>query len=503
MTAPALLIPRPEIDVLDKNGKMDRNWYKYLALIGKSVGPSTTSNDDIQLRDILGAIPEVPTQQQIGQQLYPQTDGERAAGVGPANYAYAATPILDPNRYGGYGANTITGDWFTDWQLSIGIPVGSVNGAVGTILTNASQDKTVSPLGLICATHTIGLTSAGQNAVAGEDYAINDNALYANSVWGRYIEAHRFNNVVNTATGLELDVTQRGAQVGINPYIQNFGATVPLQLASGAQEGVLATASFATNVMTITLVNLPADNGLIQAGWRVKGAGVDTTISSFGTGVGAEGTYNLSSSVGTITSRIVAVSPMFDNTAAINIQANPNSFTAGICFGYNSITGSDGVNGTVAAAIQMARLQGIFWFSASTIGTAQFYCDATATIGSPQIQLGQAAVNFSEVSSGGRNFQIGMVTNSVNYTFAEGGIAGSNAATLGALGGDTDVDLGIFCAGAGVMKFVNASHFVANGAVAMSLGSTGPTGANATPSKWLVIKDGFGSKFAVAAYSIP
>jgi hypothetical protein len=71
------------------------------------------------------------------------------------------------------------------------------------------------------------------------------------------------------------------------------------------------------------------------------------------------------------------------------------------------------------------------------------------------------------------------------------------------VGGDTNVDLGIFCAGTGTLKFVNASHFTANGAVAMSLGSTGPTGASGTPSKWLVIKDSTGAKFAVAAYSIP
>jgi hypothetical protein len=48
MTRPALIIPRLEIGVLDKNGKMDRNWYKFFALVAKSIGPSLTNSDDLQ-----------------------------------------------------------------------------------------------------------------------------------------------------------------------------------------------------------------------------------------------------------------------------------------------------------------------------------------------------------------------------------------------------------------------------------------------------------------------
>jgi hypothetical protein len=96
MTVP-LVIPRYEIDVIDKNGKMDRNWYKYLALLGKSAGASPTFSDDIQIRDILGALTPPPTQQQLGQTFYPQTDAERTAGVGPVNYAYPPGNVL---RYG-------------------------------------------------------------------------------------------------------------------------------------------------------------------------------------------------------------------------------------------------------------------------------------------------------------------------------------------------------------------------------------------------------------------
>jgi hypothetical protein len=310
-------------------------------------------------------------------------------------------------------------------------------------------------------------------------------------LWGRYIEAHRFNNIVNTAIGIEADVTQRGGLVGINPYIQHFGATVSLQLASGAQQGMFATATFATNVMTITLINLPADNGLIQVGWRVKGVGVDTTISSFGTGTGGTGTYNLSTSPGTLTSRLVAVSPMFDNTAAINIQANPNAFTTGINFGCNSITGTDGINGVPSPAIQFGRLQGMFWFASATVGTASIYSDAFASIGSPSIQLGQTAVNFREASSEGNNFQVALTPKAVNFPFVQGATTG-NAAVIGALGGDTNVDLGIFCAGTGLVKFEGGSMMSANGSVATVLGSVGPAGAHTAVQEWLTIKNGAG-----------
>jgi len=55
MTAPSIVIPRLEIDVIDKNGKMDRNWYKFLALMAKSIGPSLTNSNDLQSYENLDA----------------------------------------------------------------------------------------------------------------------------------------------------------------------------------------------------------------------------------------------------------------------------------------------------------------------------------------------------------------------------------------------------------------------------------------------------------------
>jgi hypothetical protein len=43
-----LLAPRYELSLIDKNGRMSREWYQFFVLLAKSIGPSTTSTDDLQ-----------------------------------------------------------------------------------------------------------------------------------------------------------------------------------------------------------------------------------------------------------------------------------------------------------------------------------------------------------------------------------------------------------------------------------------------------------------------
>lgn len=52
----------------------------------------------------------------------------------------------------------------------------------------------------------------------------------------------------------------------------------------------------------------------------------------------------------------------------------------------------------------------------------------------------------------------------------------------------------------GVHQFDNANNFSANGAVATSLGSVGPTGARTTVQKWLKILDASGNPFYIALF---
>lgn len=98
MTTPSIVIPRLEIDVIDKNGKMDRNWYKFLALLAKSNGPSLTSSDDGQIaqfdEDELFALSTLTLAPYLNLQ---QTAAEIAANVTPVNFGYAPGNVL---RYG-------------------------------------------------------------------------------------------------------------------------------------------------------------------------------------------------------------------------------------------------------------------------------------------------------------------------------------------------------------------------------------------------------------------
>lgn len=88
--------------------------------------------------------------------------------------------------------------------------------------------------------------------------------------------------------------------------------------------GTTLTATFATSVMTVTAVA----QGVLAVGQVVVANGVTTgtTITSFGTGTGGTGTYNLSTTPGTLSSR--AVSTLADveylsDRAGITVGASP------------------------------------------------------------------------------------------------------------------------------------------------------------------------------------
>lgn len=84
----------------------------------------------------------------------------------------------------------------------------------------------------------------------------------------------------------------------------NLGTGEIQTAAAGATiAGFSGTASFATNVMTVTV----ATSGTVKVGDVVSSAGVaaGTYVTAFGTGTGGVGTYTLSTSPGTITAQAV------------------------------------------------------------------------------------------------------------------------------------------------------------------------------------------------------
>ena len=97
---------------------------------------------------------------------------------------------------------------------------------------------------------------------------------------------------------------------------------------SGAAGSTIAaksyTASFATNVMTVTV----APGTPLAVGDSVTGSGIpaNTYIASFGTGSGGTGTYNLTTSPGTIAAQATTSSSWIETNFIVESQALANEF---------------------------------------------------------------------------------------------------------------------------------------------------------------------------------
>lgn len=93
------------------------------------------------------------------------------------------------------------------------------------------------------------------------------------------------------------------ALVGQKVFANLGDGTIRTATAGSTIANFSGTASFATSVMTVTV----ASSGALKVGDVITSAGVaaGTYITSFGTGAGGTGTYNLSTTPGTITAQAV------------------------------------------------------------------------------------------------------------------------------------------------------------------------------------------------------
>ena len=87
----------------------------------------------------------------------------------------------------------------------------------------------------------------------------------------------------------------------------------------------------------------------------------------------------------------------------------------------------------------------------------------------------------------------------VNFLKAFGHSTGVSPA-MQAVGADTNIDMTLLSKGTGTIQFGSAAMYAANGAVATSLGSVGPTGSRTTVQKWFAIKDNSGSLFYIPCW---
>jgi hypothetical protein len=88
------------------------------------------------------------------------------------------------------------------------------------------------------------------------------------------------------------------AVIGQKVFANTGDGTIQAAAAGATIAGFSGTASFATSVMTVTV----ASSGAVKVGDLVTSSGVaaGTYVTSFGTGTGGLGTYNLSTTPGTI-----------------------------------------------------------------------------------------------------------------------------------------------------------------------------------------------------------
>ena len=129
-----------------------------------------------------------------------------------------------------------------------------------------------------------------------------------------------------TISGIESGIITPGTNGSSFPVGSQLGLAGKIIVSqTGATSVTGATASFATNVMTVTV----AGTGSFAVGQTVTALGVAayTYISSLGTGVGGTGTYNLSTSPGTLTARATTATNAGGNgTYVVN---NSTSITTG------------------------------------------------------------------------------------------------------------------------------------------------------------------------------
>jgi hypothetical protein len=156
-----------------------------------------------------------------------------------------------------------------------------------------------------------------------------------------------------------------------------------------------ATASFATNVMTVTVANGTIANGAVL---NFPGVTAGTTISSLGTGTGGTGTYNLSTTPGTIASEAgyISVSTFpITNGAVISVNGPVQPLIKGPILTAPVIATVSGLGQVVTAA------------TATITSTATLVkCNATANNQTMTLPLaatcvGNDALSFVKTDSSG------------------------------------------------------------------------------------------------------
>lgn len=159
-----------------------------------------------------------------------------------------------------------------------------------------------------------------------------------------------------------------------------------------------------------------------------------------------------------------------------------------------SVAGAESLRVTrVSSAVNYINASG-----AVTTANPSFTADGSDTnVGIRFISKGTGEFTF--LQSGLRTFTVRDATGAAaNSVIIDNGATG-NAPSIGVIG-ETNVDLILNALGTGVVRFGTSGSFAANGSVAVTLTSVGPTGASTTVQEWLKIKNAGGTTRYIPCY---
>lgn len=258
-------------------------------------------------------------------------------------------------------------------------------------------------------------------------------------------------------------------------YAQDDGLSSTISSATqGAAVQAWGTASFATNVMTVTAVG--NGSGSFAVGQVIEAAGVaaGTTISSLGTGTGGTGTYNLSTSPGTIAAENVVTRTAGAGTSVLVTTTATNSAQKEDMIEINGAN-ERGINGSFIVLTRLNTTQFVYTSSVSQSLTSisgsttlkvnkiskwqygNFHVGGTIKI---RDQFGNwtnaiyqntnntnLTIQTPDTATGGMVFQAGSSpTSSAKYVFTAGGVSsiilnGYGCVGLGYNNNDTSLSL--------------------------------------------------------------
>lgn len=125
----------------------------------------------------------------------------------------------------------VQADWLTTLQQSTGRPFGFFQTAQGGILQGAAS---IAQNAFVVGSQTATLQD-NFNAVGLVGVGVSNKTTGTGYGYGAYLEAYRMPGTTGGAYAIEIDPVNFAALTGIDPYFQDPGQTIGIQIASGAE----------------------------------------------------------------------------------------------------------------------------------------------------------------------------------------------------------------------------------------------------------------------------